>query len=738
MKKLFQATTVIFVVLLAVVTIHAIEASAEPQALENLTVRMISAGHDHATAIMSDDSLWVWGNHQHRPVRVMEGVSFVAAGYDFTMAIRDDATLWAWGANSRGQLGNGTTESQHSPVQILDDVVYVSSGNTHAMAIRSDGTLWGWGANNWGKLGDGTTETRLVPVQIMDNVTAVVAGFGTTAALLKDGSLWAWGSGGGSSNIFALQSSFTRYTPELLVDNVISISGGSRTLFAQLADGSTWSAGELRHHNRPGVAAGADFSELEYGVTNVSVRQQHAIALREDGTVWTWGNNNAGQRGDGTRDGVREGNIAPSQVLDDVVAVSAGRIFSMALRSDGSLWAWGSNSRGQLGDDTTVDRIVPTRIIPFTPQTPQGGVAAVSAASHHTMAILEDGSLWAWGFNNTGQFGNGTTTNRSEPVQVGQITAWKTISAGTSHSAGIRGTGLWAWGANNHGELGDGTTRGVAWPVAVGEQMIFGGIYVPQGHEVGRWSKVAVGGGHTVAIREDGSLWTMGANGDGQLGDNTTDSRTRPVQIGEHKWKYIAANNFHTAAVREDGTLWTWGRNSHGQLGDGTIDNRHAPVQVGTDDNWVSVALGSNHTVAIRSDGSLWAWGSNSRGQLGDDTTDDRHLPIRVGTDNNWSSVSAGASHTVAIRTDSTLWGWGSNAGQLGTGTNANHHSPVLILENARAVSAGFNNTFVIKTDGSLWGFGDNGFSQLGDGTTTRRYEPIQIIAGIDGEGNVY
>ncbi|MCL1885126.1 MAG: stalk domain-containing protein [Defluviitaleaceae bacterium] len=719
---------------------------------DNLTVRMISAGHDHATAILSDNSLWVWGSNsngalgggtgmrQHRPMRLMQNVSFVAAGYNFTTAIRTDGTLWAWGANSRGQLGDGTTVDRHSPVQIMDDVIYVSAGNTHAVAIRRDGTLWGWGSSNWGQLGDGISEGSHSPVMIMENVIDVVAGDTFTAVIRSDNSLWAWGGTRSTGDIWTGLNDFygneiiaqIHHQPIKLLDDAVSVSGGSRSLFAVRENGYFWSTGEITVHARRGLAADADFSELKYGVSNVSIRQQHAIALRDDGTVWTWGNNNVGQRGDGTIETAATRNFDPSMVLDDVIAVSAGRIFSMAIRSDGSLWTWGGNHNGQLGDDTIIGKTTPTMVIPFTPFTPQTGVAEVSAASHHTMAIMQDGTLWAWGFNNTGQFGNGTTTNRDTPAQVSEGGSWFGISAGSSHAAAIRGSDngtLWAWGGNTHGQLGDNTNLGAAWPVAVGESMIFGGILIEPGREVRSWSKVAVGGGHTMAIQDNGALWAMGANVDGQLGDGTTRERNWPVQIGQYSWKYVAANTFHTAAIREDGTLWTWGRNSHGQLGNGTETASYQPIQVGTDNNWVSVSLGSNHTVAIKSDGSLWAWGSNARGQLGDGTMTNSSLPVRIGTDSNWASVSAGGSHTVAIRTDGSFWAWGSNsAGQLGDGTSTNRYAPIRVLENIRTASAGFNNTFVIRTDGTLWGFGDNGFAQLGDGTHTRRYEPVQII----------
>ena len=347
--------------------------------------------------------------------------------------------------------------------------------------------------------------------------------------------------------------------------------------------------------------------------------------------------------------------------------ISAGESHSVGIMENGTLWAWGSNSSGQLGDGTTTQRTRPVQV------GTDGDWASVSAGRLHTVAIRTDGSLWAWGNNSSGRLGDGTTTQRTRPVQVGAADGWASVSAGFSRTVAIRTDGtLWAWGNNSNGELGDGTTMHRPSPVQIGTD--------------GDWASVSAGTSYMVAIRTDGTLWAWGNNQMGQLGDGTQISRrTSPIQVGTaNDWASVSAGTSHTVAIRTDGSLWAWGRNHNGQLGDGTTFSRRSPVQIGTANDWASVSAGGAHTVAIRTDGTLWAWGWNGNGQLGDGTggyRDNRRAsPVQIGTANDWASVSANGSHTVAIRADGTLWAWGNNGnGQLGDGMTSNRLSPARV-----------------------------------------------------------
>ena len=332
--------------------------------------------------------------------------------------------------------------------------------------------------------------------------------------------------------------------------------------------------------------------------------------------------------------------------------------------------------------------------------------------------------LYAWGYNGFGRFGDGTTVSKSSPVQIGSLSNWEQVSAGTA-SAAITLTGqLYAWGRNNNGQVGDGTALDTSSPVQIGA--------------LTNWSQVSTGGNHTVAVKTDGTLWSWGGNSVGQLGDNTTASKSSPVQIGAlTTWSQVSAGlSFtqpHTAAVKTDGTLWAWGRNNDGKLGDGSGSRRSSPVQIGALTNWAQAAAGYNHTAGVTTSGELYAWGRNNFGQLGGGTAASKSSPVQIGALTTWAQVATGHTHCAAVKIGGTLWAWGRNynTGQLGDGTVVDKSSPVQVglITTWSKVSAGGSNTAAAKTDKTLWAWGQNTAGQLGDGTTAPRSSPVQIGA---------
>jgi alpha-tubulin suppressor-like RCC1 family protein len=353
--------------------------------------------------------------------------------------------------------------------------------------------------------------------------------------------------------------------------------------------------------------------------------------------LFTWGRNVYGQLGDNTR----TNRSSPTQTItggSNWKSVSTSVDVSVAaIKTDGTLWCWGDNFSGQLGDNTISYKSSPVQTVAYGTNWKQ-----VSAG---ISAIKTDGTLWCWGYNASGQLGDNTVVKKSSPVQtVAFGTNWKQVASGEGSTAAIKTDGtLWTWGSNSYGGLGDNTVARKSSPV---QTVAFGT----------NWKQVACGSSHTAAIKTDGTLWTWGKNTNGQLGDNTTINRSSPVQTiaGGTNWKQVAVapqGVAVTACIKTDGTLWNWGDNGYGRLGDNTQTNRSSPIQtIAFGTNWKSVDCGSSHAAAIKTDGTLWSWGANDLyGNLGDNTRINRSSPVQTITrGTNWISVSCGGFITAA------------------------------------------------------------------------------------------
>ncbi|MGG3283278.1 S-layer homology domain-containing protein [Paenibacillus solani] len=279
-----------------------------------------------------------------------------------------------------------------------------------------------------------------------------------------------------------------------------------------------------------------------------------SMALRQDGTVWTWGANENGQLGIGTITNVN----APAQVagLSGIKAISGGLGYhGMALSENGTVWTWGKNDNGELGNGTTIQQNTPVLV------TGLSDVTAIAAGGYYSLALKSDGTVWAWGVNGNGELGDGTTTDRYVPVQVAGLSDVMAIAAGGSHSLAIKQDGtVWAWGINTYGMLGDGTRTHRTRPVQVRNLQ----------HIVA----VAAGGYHSLAVDQAGNVWSWGDNSQKQLGLGSNASSLSPIPVpGIEQVREISAGGFHSVVMKKDGTVWGWGYNSGGQIGDGTYNN---------------------------------------------------------------------------------------------------------------------------------------------------------------------
>ena len=613
--------------------------------------------------------------------------------------------------------------------------------------------LWVWGTN--GALALGNTTTINSPAQVDSKSTwkTISMGKSGTHAIKTDGTLWAWGVN--TNGVLGIGDTAIRSSPVQVGTgtnwSVVSVGGSHSAavqhqahVLAVKTDGTLWSWGTNINNasalftssaNGAGRLGLGDIvnrsSPVQIGTdtnwSKVAAGSIYSLALKTDGTLWAWGDNTilatvVGQHG--TNDAVTQ-RSSPVQVGTDSnwTDIAAGSYSSFGLKN-GALYAWGSNFSGQLGLGDTTNRSSPVQVGTGTNWSyiTTSRILGSVVVSQYSCAIKTDGTLWSWGFNGSGQLGLGDTTNRSSPVQVGTDTDWSTI-----HSAGLlvlatkkNGT-RWAWGA---GQIlrGDGETLSESKPLQYVSTL---------------WNTIAVGQGHIHGIRTNNTLWSWTGNASGQLALGDVVDRSSAVQVGsDTNWSSVFAGTSHSVAVKSTGSIWTWGANNFAQLGLGDVNvNRSSPVQIGALTDWSTrTACGFYHTMAIKTNNTLWAWGYNFFGTLGAGDSGGattRSSPIQIGSDTNWSVISSGNYHTIGVKTDGTMYSWGLNdQGQLGLNGGGNRSSPVQIGTdiNWSSVTCGYGSfTIALKSTGSIWGWGVNSSFQLGLGDSTVRSSPVQI-----------
>lgn len=374
---------------------------------------------------------------------------------------------------------------------------------------------------------------------------------------------------------------------------------------------------QLRVHQVEGVTAGRPV-----------VTQGPCAA--PDRPVWGSGYNALGQLGDGTT-ADRSSIEAANPPLTKVTAAAGGVGHSLALRSDGAVWAAGWNGYGQIGDGTTAQRLRPVQVAGLT------GAVAVAGGAFHSLALKSDGTVWAWGMNVFGQLGDRTTAQRNRPVQVPGLSGVVAISAGSLHSLAVKADGsVWSWGYNAGGQLGDGTVVDRAQPTRVS------GLTGAVG--------VAGGGQHSVAVLTDGTVRAWGWNFYGQLGDGSTVDRRSPVPVvGPVGVKAVAAGAYHSLALGTDGWVAAWGFGEIGQLGDRRSTSSSTPVVSINVSGAVAIAAGAYHSIALLGDGTTMAWGWNHFGQLGLGAAHGWDTPVPTNDLDHNAAIGVGAYHTLFV-----------------------------------------------------------------------------------------
>ena len=851
-------------------------------------VKEISAGWEHTMVLKSDGTVWAWGGMNDygqlgngtesrgaNPLpkqSLISSVSQISAGNNHSVAVKSDGTIWNWGGNGWKQLGY-TSNGSSSPVLLsgLTNPKAVSAGIEHTMILKSDGTVWGVGKNQNGQLCDGTRNLgtdswtynsgSATPLQMvgangvgyMSNVIAVATGASNTAIIKSDGTVWwcGWSQGNQLQNhIGSIPLQVAGMT------GAVDVAVADYRMYALKSDGTVWSWGlivsDIDPYNGATWAATAVQVTGLSDVVAISSHTNHAVALKRDGTVWSWGKNDWGWWSDqwGKLGNNLKGHSAtPVQVvgpggigyLTGITAVVTGSNQSLALRNDGTVWAWGNNDYGQLGNgDTYNSSPVPTQVagltastllapsslaataasgsvaltwtavtgaksynvyrsttrvgpgtllgntasinysdtsavsgttyyyyvtavagtlesIPSSKVVAQAGTGTVQTVStmksvgggfYHSAAVGTDGSLWTWGSNNFGELGKGTTSDSSTPAKLTSISGVNAVTGGNDHMVALKTDGtVWAWGYNYHGELGNGTktgntANGTPGQVLTAAATPLTGITAVRG---GFW--------HTLALKSDGTVWAWGNNDWGQLGNGSATPSYGGVAYaaqvtGLSNVVAIAAGHWHSVAVKSDGSVWTWGLNStswdanrNGQLGDGTTTTRLTPVRVlgvggvGYLSGVAKVAAGASFTLALKSDGTVYGWGTNLEGELGNGNKTTSLTPVQAGV-SNITDLAAGYWLSLALKSDGTVWAWGQNdMGQLGNGTTqalTGISTPAAVsgLSSVTAIHAGVSFGVALKSDGTVWAWGENASGQLGNGTSSNSSTPVRSQGG--------
>lgn len=671
------------------------------------------------------------------------GWAQVVAGNNMSCGIKSDATLWCWGDDTGGKTGqNKASGSTTVPTQVYGGGSWssVSVGYEHTCGIKTDSTLWCWGSNGNGRTGRNTIAgNTVVPTQISIGGTwkQVAVGFSSTCAIKTDNTLWCWGenlygrtaintgsgdtlvptqvSGGGSWKSITIGYF---HGCGIMSDNTVRCWGGNGS--GQIGDNST-----LMRLTPTAISGGGTWKFIDAG-------NGHTCGIKTNDTLWCWGWNSSGQIGDNS---TTQRNT-PTAVSGggSWKQVSLGSYYSAnhtcGIKSDNSLMCWGWNGTGKLGDNSTSNKLIPTIVT--------GGKLWSSVSTggyYHTCGIDTQKILSCWGENTYYSILGieSDIKNYKVPIQVSGNDSWTDIAVaglyGEQFSCGIKtGGSLWCWGWNM-GYLGN--LLGIGATEQTQPTLVTGG---------GTWNNIDAGHYSLCGIKSEGSLWCWGTNYYGNIGDSTFNDRNTPTQIIEPgPWKDLSISGYYgdetVCAIKQDGSLWCWGYNGEGQLGNGTTTESESPVQISGGGIWKQVSVGKTHTCAIKFDNTLWCWGENYA-TFGDGTYNDSLVPTNTTGSTEWLTISAGLWFTCGVRADNKLLCWGSNdTGRTGVGlTSGETLTPTEVLGGGswRHVVTSANsdyNAFAcgIKIDGSGWCWGSNNSGQLGDDTYTARSSPTQI-----------
>ena len=723
-----------------------------------LSVKVIDAGATHTLAIQNNRNNFGWGQNTNggvgdntttdrfTPISISgakKTFCFVSGGNLFSVALDLRGRVWSWGLNTNGRLGDNSVVSKNTPVSICGAVktfCVISTGFATTTALDLRGRAWGWGLNTNGVIGDNSAIAKSTPVSVVGAVKTfckIVTGGGgltnRTLAITNRGRLWAWGEnseGGMGDN--SIVSKLTPVSVCGAVKTFCEVVTGPVHSMAIDRNGRLWSWGgngsgqlginSLTSQRTPVSVLGATktFCKIAVGLnTNTS------YAIDRNGRLWAWGLNTSGALGDNSTT-ARSTPVSVCGAAKTFCEVSAGLNFGVAIDRYGDAWAWGVLTNGQLGIQ------YPTSI--STPKSILGAVKTFSVLStglannSFKNAIDKNGIIWSWGFNNVGQLGINSTTSRITPTSIcGAIKTFCKVSTGSDFALAVDKNGrLWSWGFNNVGQLGDNSVTQKSTPVSV-----CGAVKT--------FCHINTGSNYSLGIDKNGRLWGWGYNNFGQLGINSITSQRTPVSIcGAVKTFCSLGNTFGqtgSGAIDKNGRLWMWGLNTNGMLGNNSTVSVRTPVSVcGAVKTFCKLALSyTSASYAIDKNGIVWAWGFNGSGGLGDNTTTNRSTPVSLcGAVKTFCEIASGDEWAIALDKNGRAWGWGYNGfGQLGiniAGIAQSRRTPVSVCGAVKTfckITAGVYTAIAIDKNGRLWSWGSNGNDLLAQGLST--LTPVRV-----------
>lgn len=643
----------------------------------------------------------------------------LALGDDHACAIMSDGSLDCWGSNGAGQnvgkLGNGGSAGAFripGPVQGLGVVATVSAGPRHTCAVLQDGRTFCWGSDSTGQVGDGANSSAaddsvVRPAQAVDlaDATSIATGWAHTCAATAAGAVWCWG---GNSFYQLGAQAFPAYVPRQVVgvNDVSEVVATDNGTCALRSDHTVWCWGE-HFANVP-----TPFGNLT-AVSELAAGGDRLCAVLASGDASCW-----------------QAGVPEAVTLDQVVDLDVTQGHACAVRQGGSIWCWGANARGQLGDGTTTASSTPVQVPGLS------GLTRVAVGGDSTCARDDDGHVWCWGRNDQGQLGLGTTLDHATPRPMDVLAIRpRQLSLGTGGCArlGHGQVDCWANNAAFHAYTsGDDNVAGAVLDPTLG------GASNPPLSSV---AEVAAGGPVACARLTDGTVRCAGSSQVGQLGDGANTSGIRfTAVLGLTSAVAIRVGGTHACALLADGTATCWGNNSYGQLGDGTLTSRLAPVAVQGLNDLVDLAAGNSHTCALTAQGEVFCWGTRSLAGGGAAPTGPIKVPIRVPNLSNITQIDThqGGSFTCARDDLGHVWCWGLNgSGQLGDGTTTNSISPKLVQGLIAVSDLGVGKDFVTvaRDDGTVacWGSssaGKCGLNGTNNGPQSVTLAPV-TVAGL-------